>query len=93
MPAGRRACTTARSPPEDGCILHEIHYYCSRPELTGKSTSRSLRDGRVVYIGAEQVDDVTTHPAFRNGARSMAAIYDLKRAAPRSSFEEGGEPF
>ena len=49
---------------------------------TGAEHLASLRDGRVVYIGAEKVDDVTTHPAFRNGARSMAAIYDLKRADP-----------
>ncbi len=60
---------------------------------TGAEHLASLRDGRVVYIGAEKVDDVTTHPAFRNGARSMAAIYDLKRADPRFSFEEGGERF
>ena len=26
-----------------------------------------LRDGRVVYIGGERVDDVTRHPAFRDG--------------------------
>ena len=38
---------------------------------TGKLHLESLRDGRVVYIGSEKVDDVTTHPAFRNGARSM----------------------
>ena len=45
---------------------------------TGAEHLESLRDGRVVYIGSERVDDVTAHPAFRNGARSMAAIYDLK---------------
>jgi 4-hydroxyphenylacetate 3-monooxygenase len=60
---------------------------------TGAEHLESLRDGRVVYIGAERVDDVTTHPAFRNGARSMAAIYDLKREDARFSFEEGGERF
>src|SRR5688500_9057428 len=57
---------------------------------TGSEHLESLRDGRVVYIGSERVDDVTTHPAFRNGARSMAAIYDMKRADTRYSFEEGG---
>ncbi|MGH8692076.1 MAG: 4-hydroxyphenylacetate 3-hydroxylase N-terminal domain-containing protein, partial [Burkholderiales bacterium] len=60
---------------------------------TGAEHLESLRDGRVVYIGSEKVDDVTTHRAFRNGARSMAAIYDLKRADPAFSFEEGGERF
>lgn len=60
---------------------------------TGAEHLESLRDGRVVYIGSEKVEDVTAHPAFRNGARSMAAIYDMKRADPELSFEEGGERF
>jgi len=53
---------------------------------SGNEHLESLRDGRTVYIGAERVDDVTTHPAFRNAARSIAAIYDLKRADPAFSF-------
>src|SRR5207249_7984902 len=60
---------------------------------TGAEHLESLRDGRIVYIGAERVDDVTTHPGFRNAARSMAAIYDLKRADPAFSFSEGKERF
>jgi 4-hydroxyphenylacetate 3-monooxygenase len=32
---------------------------------TGKEHVESLRDGRVVYLGSERIDDVTTHPAFR----------------------------
>ena len=44
---------------------------------TGKEHLESLRDGRVVYIGSEKVDDVTRHPAFRNAAATVAAIYDL----------------
>jgi 4-hydroxyphenylacetate 3-monooxygenase len=60
---------------------------------SGSEHLRSLRDGRVVYIGSEKVEDVTTHPAFRNGARSMAAIYDMKAASPDFSYEENGERF
>ena len=60
---------------------------------TGAEHLASLRDGRVVYIGSERVDDVTTHPAFRNGARSMAAIYDMKRSDARFCFEEKGEKY
>lgn len=60
---------------------------------TGAEHLKSLRDGRVVYIGGEKVDDVTTHPAFRNAARSMAAIYDLKAAKPEFSFSEGKEKY
>ncbi len=60
---------------------------------TGAEHLESLRDGRVVYIGGEKVDDVTTHPAFRNAARSMAAIYDMKAASPEFSFEEKGRKY
>ncbi len=63
---------------------------------TGKDHLEGLRDGRVVYIGSERVSDVTTHPAFRNAARTVAAMYDMK-AAPENrdamSFEENGERF
>ena len=47
---------------------------------TGAEHLDSLRDGRAVYIGGERVDDVTTHPAFAAAARTVAAIYDMKRA-------------
>src|ERR1700745_3290566 len=43
---------------------------------TGAEYLASLRDGRDVYIYGERVDDVTTHPAFRNAARSIARLYD-----------------
>ena len=63
---------------------------------TGAEHLESLRDGRVVYIGSEKVTDVTAHPAFRNAAHSIAAIYDMK-AAPENrdaaSFSEGGERY
>ena len=35
-----------------------------------------LRDGREVYIYGERVEDVTTHPAFRNSAASVAQLYE-----------------
>ncbi len=60
---------------------------------TGQEHLESLRDGRVVYIGSERVEDVTTHPAFRNAARTVAAIYDMKAdSANRDalSYEEDG---
>ncbi len=55
-----------------------------------------LRDGRRVYVGGELIDDVTTHPAFRNGARSIAAIYDMKADVTNQaalSFAEGGQSY
>lgn len=60
---------------------------------TGKEHLESLRDGRVIYIGDERVDDVTRHPAFRNAATTVAALYDMK-ADPASrddlTYEEDG---
>src|ERR1700741_4284609 len=45
---------------------------------TGAEHVASLRDGRTVYIDGKLVDDVTTHPAFRNAVRSAAALYDFQ---------------
>ncbi len=63
---------------------------------TGAEHLEQLRDGRAVYIGQELVQDVTTHPAFRNAARSIASIYNMK-ADPGSwdalSFEEEGQRY
>ena len=60
---------------------------------TGKEHLETLRDGRVVYVGGERVDDVTRHPAFREAAKTVAAIYDMK-ADPANrdamSYEEDG---
>jgi 4-hydroxyphenylacetate 3-monooxygenase len=53
-----------------------------------------MRDGRAVYIGRERVDDVTSHPAFCNGARTIADLFDRKAdPAQRDlfSYEEDGE--
>jgi len=44
--------------------------------MTGKEYLASLRDGREVYLYGERIEDVTTHPAFRNSARSIARLYD-----------------
>src|SRR5262249_21530355 len=61
---------------------------------TGAQHLESLRDGRVVFIGSERVEDVTTHPAFRNAARTVARIYDMKLANKEAmSFEERGERY
>src|SRR4030081_1073163 len=64
--------------------------------MTGEDYLDSIRDGRRVYVGGELVDDVTTHPAFRNAARSFAMVYDRKRAAENRAVmtcEEDGETF
>src|SRR6185295_16624730 len=64
--------------------------------LTGKEYLESIRDGRRVYVGGERVDDVTTHPAFRNAAHSFAMIYDRKRAPENRevmTVDDHGETF
>jgi 4-hydroxyphenylacetate 3-monooxygenase len=63
---------------------------------TGAEYLEGLRDGRVIYVGGEQVDDVTTHPAFRKAARSYADLYDARfdpRYAEALTHEEGGERY
>jgi len=61
---------------------------------TGKEHLEKLRDGRTVYIGKEKVEDVTSHPAFRHAAQTVADVYDMK-ADPANrdimTFEEEGE--
>src|SRR5579884_4539276 len=44
--------------------------------FTGEEYLESIRDRREVYVYGEHVEDVTTHPAFRNTARSIARLYD-----------------
>ena len=64
--------------------------------IKGKEKLERMCDGRAVYIGAERVDDVTRHPAFRNGAQTIADLYDLKADPVRRelfSYEENGEQF
>src|SRR5262245_43327796 len=56
----------------------------------------SIRDGRRIFIGSELVRDVTTHPAFRNSARSFGDLYDRKRSPENveaTSYEENGERY
>src|SRR5689334_24227362 len=48
---------------------------CDRPQ-NGAEYLESLKDGREVYIYGERVEDVTTHPAFRNTARMAARLFD-----------------
>jgi 4-hydroxyphenylacetate 3-monooxygenase len=45
---------------------------------TGREYLDSLQDGRVVYLGAERVTDVVSHPGFRAAAETIATVFDLK---------------
>ncbi|MGW4203786.1 4-hydroxyphenylacetate 3-hydroxylase family protein [Streptomyces sp. NPDC004726] len=44
---------------------------------SGRNYLDSLCDGREVWLDGERVKDVTSHPAFRNAAASIARLYDL----------------
>ena len=44
---------------------------------TGAEYRPSLKDGRAVYLGGEQVEDVTTHPALKVGVDTAAFDYEM----------------
>lgn len=46
--------------------------------MTGKDYLESIQDGRTLFVGRERVENQVTHPAFAGGARTYAALYDLK---------------
>jgi 4-hydroxyphenylacetate 3-monooxygenase len=61
----------------------------------GAAHIKSLQDGREVFLDGKRVEDVTTHPAYRNAVASAAALYDFQ-AAPenqeRMTFESPTSP-
>lgn len=44
----------------------------------GKQYLEGLRDNRQVFVGGEQVRDVTDHPHLRGAALELARVYDLQ---------------
>jgi 4-hydroxyphenylacetate 3-monooxygenase len=44
--------------------------------MTGDEYLESLRGPREIWLYGDQVQDLTTHPAFRNAARMIARLYD-----------------
>ena len=49
------------------------------PARTGEEYIAGLREqAPEVYINGERVEDVTTHPALRNGVRTLAGLYDMQ---------------
>ena len=63
---------------------------------TGAEHLESLKDGRTVFIGKEKVDDVTSHPAFINAAKTVATLYDAKHEPEYRdilSYEEDNERY
>jgi 4-hydroxyphenylacetate 3-monooxygenase len=66
----------------------------------GARTGRQYLDGlrkthRVVWVGDERIDDVTTHPELAGAARALAAVYDRQHAYADECLmpdPETGEP-
>lgn len=58
---------------------HATKTTASTPYLmTGDEYRRSLRDGRRIIAGGEEVADVTEHPLFRGGIDVLAQLYDAQ---------------
>jgi 4-hydroxyphenylacetate 3-monooxygenase len=47
------------------------------PLRTGAEFLESLNDGRAIFVNGERVKNVATHPAFAEGARSAAKLFDI----------------
>jgi len=60
--------------------------------MTGAQYLESLRDGREIWLNGERVQDVTTHLAFRNGARSVARLYDALHDPEQQDVLTGATP-
>jgi aromatic ring hydroxylase len=50
------------------------------PARNGRVYLDSLRDGRELYARGERIADVTTHPAFKRTAETLAGLFDLQHA-------------
>jgi 4-hydroxyphenylacetate 3-monooxygenase oxygenase component len=65
------------------------------PARTGQQFLDGLSEPRDIYVGADRVTDVASHPAFRGGAEELAAIFDLQHAEANRCLvpdPETGEP-
>ncbi|MGE3936036.1 MAG: 4-hydroxyphenylacetate 3-hydroxylase family protein [Rhodospirillaceae bacterium] len=59
---------------------------------TGKQYVDAVKGRAEVYVGGERVDDVTTHPAFRNSVASVARLYDVTSDPARADALTYVEP-
>src|SRR5881396_1411181 len=73
-----RSCATLA--PAAGFVMTRRLWQGGRVR-TGAAYVAALRDGRAVYLDGERVKDVTSHPAFAEPIRRIAATYERARAA------------
>jgi 4-hydroxyphenylacetate 3-monooxygenase len=65
-------------------LSKETRHGSATPLRTGDSFLADLRrGGRTIFVDGERVSDPTAHPAFRNGARTLARLFDCA-AAPEN---------
>ena len=62
--------------PMQSCSSREAKHTVLR---TGQHYLDALNDGRVVWVGNEQIDNVATHPLTRDYAKRTAEFFDLHR--------------
>jgi len=48
---------------------------------TGQDYLNGIRDGRVIYLDGQLIEESVDHPAFRNAARTIAGLYDFQSAS------------
>ena len=61
------------------------------PARTGQQYMNGLSENPAeVWIRGEKVTDVTTHSAFKNGVRSLAALYDMQHDMPARTGQRNG---
>lgn len=72
--------STTTSKKLDAIDVHTPSAGISLGAMTGKRYVESLKDGREVWIDGKRVDDVTTHPAFKDMIHEAARIYDLQHS-------------
>jgi 4-hydroxyphenylacetate 3-monooxygenase len=65
------------------------------PARTGREFLEGLKEFRDIYVGADKVAEVASHPAFRGGAEELASVFDLQYAEADRCLvpdPETGEP-
>src|SRR5881396_1670693 len=66
-------------PAGQPCDMAWIKEVTAMPARTGKDYLAGLREQRrEIYLGGQRVEDVTAFPGLANGARSVAALYDMQ---------------
>lgn len=49
---------------------------------SGSEFRESIRDGRIIYVDGQRVDDVTTYRPFEGIIEILASLYDVQKERP-----------